>query len=100
VPVCTWGAHGGWAQLTSGWAPRLGSRVSGPPASTLLPPSLASAPAPLVDELSISILQSQEEMVVYSLGTKQVYLPIFSLLHKNCWFITFITAEYYLQISV
>lgn len=78
---------------------KVGGLVSGFPASSLLP----AWPLPLlpwVGEVSISILQSQEEMVVYSLGTKRFYLPIFSLLHKNCWFITFIIAEYYLQISV
>ena len=37
--------------------------------------------------------------MVYILGTEHFYLPIFSPLHMNCWFISFVIAEYYLQIS-
>lgn len=37
--------------------------------------------------------------MVYILDTEQIYLPIFSPLHTNCWFISFVITEYYLQIS-
>lgn len=38
--------------------------------------------------------------MVYILGTRHFYWPIFSPLHMNCWFITFVIAEYYLQIDL
>lgn len=37
--------------------------------------------------------------MVYVLRTELFYLPIFSPLYMNCQFITFVIAEYYLQIS-
>lgn len=37
--------------------------------------------------------------MVYVLRTELFYLPIFSPLYMNCRFITFVIAEYYLQIS-
>lgn len=38
--------------------------------------------------------------MVYVLGNEGFYLPIFSPFHMNCWFITPVIAEYYLQISL
>lgn len=37
--------------------------------------------------------------MTYVLGTEHFYLPVFSPLRMNGWFITFVIAEYYLQIS-
>lgn len=37
--------------------------------------------------------------MAYILGTEQFYLSIFSPLHMNGWFVTFVIAQHYLQIS-